>query len=202
MNTIFKESKKLKKTLKIFDVFLLFFVLIIIILFFAINFDGKELKNSYYNISTAQAKKLNIKTDKTKYKKGEEIKIYLENFAENPIKEKKDSSIMVSSSRYLGQNYGVGLIEKKNNNSWIAIEPVWRCEKKCYELCSYEDMIKPEEQKVFVWDQNLINCNYKEKLESREQAREGIYRISSASWNNAENKYSTFYSNEFLISNN
>ena len=200
MNHIFRENKKLKKTLKIFDIFLIFFIINIIFLFFIITFSKEEIKSSYHNIKIAKAEHLSIKTDKLEYKKGEEIKIYLENFATKALKEKQDSLITVSSLRYLGQNYGVALIERKKDNLWIAIEPVWRCEKKCYEQCNYQDIIKPEEQKVFNWDQTLINCDYKEQSETEEDALSGTYRISSASWDNIKNKYSIFYSNEFSIS--
>jgi hypothetical protein len=201
MFDIFEKSEKLKKALKIFDIFLVFFVAIVIVLFFIISL-GKEVRNnSYYKINPAQAEKLNIRTDKKIYKKGENVKIYLENFTPNPLREKIDSEIMVSSIRNLGKNYGVGLIEQKINNNWISIEPVWRCEKKCYEKCNYEDMIKPEEQKIFIWSQDLITCDYKNNLETKLEALNGTYRVSSAAWDDSKNKYSIIYSNEFLIVN-
>jgi len=202
MNSILKESKKLKKTLKIFDIFLIFFVLSVVFLFFIFSFSKKDIKSSYYNIHSTdvvKSKKLNIRIDKKKYSKGEKVKIYLDNFSNKNLKEDDNSFLSVASFRYLGENYGVGLIEKKINNSWIAVEPVWRCENKCYERCNYQDVINSQEQKTFIWNQDLVFCDALNKTEKKEKSSMGTYRVSLAFWDDKTKDYSVLHSDEFII---
>lgn len=152
------------------------------------------------------ASKLSISTNKTKYKFGETVKIVITNSAENPIVEQATSSVNVKSNRFLGRNYGVGLIEKFEDarlpgeqGAWIAVEPVWRCGDSCFSECQYNQSIKPTETRTFSWNQTILICDKFNHTENIQQAEAGKYRISSAIWSHAEKTYKIIRSNEFVI---
>ena len=92
---------------------------------------------------------------------------------------------MVKPDRSLGENYGIGLIEKFEDDKWIAIEPVWRCESdisSCFAECKYDSSFEPSETRVFEWDQTVRFCNIVDRTEKVENAGPGKYKVSSNVW--------------------
>lgn len=157
-------------------------------------------------VKPALAAKLIIATSKAEYKPSETVKIIMTNIAKNSIVEQPDSSVDVMSVRYLGKNYGVGLIEKFVGDSrpdgsadWIAIEPVWRCGDSCFAECKNDYSIKPKEKRVFSWKQTMLICDQSKRTEKIKPAGAGKYRISSAIWLDAKQAHKIIHSNEFII---
>ena len=100
---------------------------------------------------------------------------------------------------YLGENYGVGMIEKYSNGKWLAIEPVWRCDNECYLGCNVNRQLDPEEARTFYWAQTVVLCYGHQKEEELQSAGPGDYRISSVVFDQELNMYKTIYSDEFVI---
>jgi hypothetical protein len=190
-----KNNKKLFNILFITSIFLVLGGFILFEWKFFKGFNNKVL------IYPTSAAKLIINTDKNEYQLGEAVNINITNSAQNPIVEQTTSSIDIVSKRFLGNNYGVAIIEKLENGIWVAVEPVWRCDAPCYEKCKYGHTIKPGEKNSFIWPQKIIICdilNHEEKIESVES---GQYRISSAVWSNEKKIHEIIHSNEFKIKN-
>jgi hypothetical protein len=179
----------------------IFFLISISLFILLIFFGWRLLQGHNYKplVNPISASKLIISTDKSEYKSSEPVKIIITNSAKNPVVQQATSSISVTSNRFLGKNYGVGLIEKWENSIWVAIEPVWRCGSSCFTECKYDRAIKPGERSVFVWPQTILICNMFNHSEEVRQAEAGKYRVTSAIWSDEEQKYKIIHSNEFIL---
>ncbi len=149
-----------------------------------------------------------ITTDKTEYEQGEMVKIVIINGLNSPIVPEAILPDKAKSIKFLGENYGIGMIERFENGVWIGIEPVWRCGNSCfkeYKECKYEHSFEPAEKRVFEWNQTMLICDAVNITERVEYVGAGKYRISSiflhtsAVWLDEEKTRTTFYSNEFTI---
>lgn len=148
------------------------------------------------------AQKLSIATDKTEYGTGKTVAIAVANNTKNTVVQQAISSAgaeAVMVKKFLGENYGIGLIEKFSGGSWTVVEPVWRCGGSCFAECKSDISIAADEVKIFKWNQKIIHCERSGKQETAEEVGPGRYRISSAVWDDAEEKNKIIYSNEFLI---
>ena len=144
-------------------------------------------------------KGVTITTDKTEYEQGDRVKIIVTNNLDYLVTPGVGN---LRPDRFLGENYGIGLIEKFEDDKWVAIEPVWRCESEfssCFTECLYEYSFRPGETRVFEWDQTVRICNKLERTEKIENAGAGKYRVASSIWFTKERTYKTIYSNEFTI---
>lgn len=155
---------------------------------------------------TAQAAKINIFTNKAEYQQGEEVKMIISNYANNTIIQETITNTGIEAADNSGESYGIGLIEQyieaslpDGQGGWVAVEPVWRCNKSCFEPCKDEHEIKSGKKKVFSWDQTVLVCDYENSREETIKAKPGRYRISSGFWNEAEQRNEVIYSNEFII---
>jgi len=180
------------KKLLISILIILFVIVLIALLIFVKPKQVSEIK-------PVSAAKLIITTDKTEYKREEIVKIIITSSSEYPVVQQTFSSSEVKYSRYLGDNYGIGLIEKFVAGEWVAIEPVWRCSNSCFAECKSDHSIEPGKSGVFEWRQTVLNCDSQNRIEEVESAGPGRYRISSGFWNEDERKNEVIYSNEFVI---
>jgi hypothetical protein len=140
-----------------------------------------------------------ITTDKQEYEQGEEVKVTIINGLEYPIVLQPILPDKLKSIKFLGENYGIGLIEKFDKETWVGIEPVWRCENSCFAECKYKHSFEPGEKRVFEWNQKILICDKIDRTEKVKDAEAGRYRISSAVWLDEEQNYKMIYSNEFTI---
>ncbi len=176
------------------------FVFIFLLILLVFLEWGLLRKRNYESlVKPISASKLNISTDKCEYKLSEPVKIYITNSAKNPVVQQATSSINIKSKRFLGNNYGVGLIEKWEDGAWMAVEPVWRCGGSCFTECKYSQPIQPGEKSGFIWPQTILICDIFNHSEEVRQAEAGKYRATSAVWSDMERKYKIIYSNEFII---
>lgn len=144
-----------------------------------------------------EKKEVTITTDKTKYEQGETVKTTITNNLDYSVT--PSAANLVKADRSLGENYGIGLIEKFEDDKWVAIEPVWRCENSCFVECRYMSSFEPSETRVFEWEQTVRICNIIDRTEKVENAGPGKYRVSSNIWFIKEKNYKIIYSNEFTI---
>jgi hypothetical protein len=143
---------------------------------------------------------LKILTDKKIYQAGMPIGITITNNTFKPMIQNASSTVLINSNRYLGRNIGVGLIEKKEGDVWVAVESLWRCLGDCNKECETPPSIRSNENKEFIWDQQLTICSIENGTMEKERATPGVYRISI--WRLGNNNVSEIdYSNEFKILN-
>jgi len=140
-----------------------------------------------------------IKTDKDKYAPGELVKISYSNQALKAIAEASSTGLSIDSYRFLGNNYGVGLIEKFIEGKWLAIEPVWRCNLDCFSPCREERRIPQAAQKVFYWKQTMLVCSNLGEKDQVVNVEPGLYRVVSAVWDEKLRDYKMIHSNQFDI---
>lgn len=143
--------------------------------------------------------KLLISTNKTGYKPGEIVKISFTNVTNNPIKQQIIPLTRIALTKFLGESYGVGIIEKYEQNNWEAVEPIWRCENSCFKRCLNDQSIKKGRFKVFEWDQTVYICDQVNRTEIVESARLGKYRVFTPVWYDEKQTHKIVYSNEFII---
>lgn len=142
---------------------------------------------------------LSIETDKQRYQAGETVEIVFVNNGGSYLEESEASSTYPSLPNFSGNNYGVGFVENYRNGSWVSVEPVWRCNDSCTEKCDFNQLIKPETEKIFKWRQTILTCQGFDKVAEISQAKAGKYRISTEVWSDELNAIRTVYSNEFII---
>jgi hypothetical protein len=147
----------------------------------------------------ASAGPLIIQTDKNKYSQGEIVKISYSNQAFTAMAEATSTELSIESSRFLGNNYGVGLIEQYFNGQWLAIEPVWRCSLDCFSPCREDRKIPSSSMKTFYWKQTKLVCPGSGDEAITVNVDPGRYRIVSAAWDSGVNDYKMIYSNQFEI---
>jgi len=157
------------------------------------NQSGPNLK-----INSVQAASMAIKTDKLNYIQGEEVVVTVINASSKPIRENDEEAVTVNGAPNLGKNYGVALIEKYDNGGWLAIEPLWRCDAPCDELCPEIQAIKSGEIKIFTWDQTRKLCQGDGVDIKIANAGAGRYRVTSAILN-LSGAYKMIHSKEFVI---
>lgn len=186
----------MKKAKVIFNILFAVFTALIVVVFVFVEMMSHD---DIDVIKYVNAAKLIINTDKDEYVLGEAIKITMVNSSDNPLIQEDDSSIEVTSDRILGGIYGVGLIEKKRQGEWLAIEPVWRCNNSCYSICSENDFISLKGKEDFVWNQRKLVCDQSRETEKYVESGVGEYRISSAVKNKRTGNYEIVYSNIFKI---
>ncbi|MCK4554021.1 hypothetical protein KAU19_03590 [Candidatus Parcubacteria bacterium] len=180
------------KKLLISVLVILFAIVLIVLLIFVNPKQVSEIK-------PVSAEKLTIATDKIEYKQGETVKIIITSSSKYPVVQQTFSLSEAKYAKYLGDNYGIGLIEKFTDSEWAVIEPVWRCDNSCFAECKYDHSIGPGKSRVFEWQQTILNCDSQNRSEEIENAGTGRYRISSGFWNEQEQKNEVIYSNEFVI---
>ncbi|MCK5212169.1 hypothetical protein KAJ89_05705 [Candidatus Parcubacteria bacterium] len=131
-------------------------------------------------LNSAQASSMSIKTNKSSYASGETVIVTIINSGVKSMIENEAEEITVKGAPNLGKNYGVALIEKYNEDGWLAIEALWRCDSACIYPCTETQAIKPGEIKVFIWDQTRKLCQGDGVDIETVNAGAGRYRISSA----------------------
>ncbi len=141
-----------------------------------------------------------IRTDKQMYNPGEPVNISIRSGYGKQIRNNTDSGLTIYGDPRMGRNYGVALIEYYAGGSWQAIEPVWRCDSKCFESCREGPDMNPGETRTFVWDQSRHICDLASGEMESLGVEAGRYRVSSAAWNGAKNSYEIIHSNDFAIS--
>ena len=171
---------------------ILFAIVLIALLIFVKPKQVSEIK-------PVSAEKLIIATDKIEYKQGETVKISITSSSKYLVVQQTFSSSEAKYTKYLGDNYGIGLIEKFTDGEWVAIEPVWRCDNSCFTECKYDHSIEPGKSRVFEWRQTILNCDSQNRSEEVENAGIGRYRISSGFWDEVKQKNNMIYSNVFVI---
>lgn len=156
------------------------------------------------NINTLAKSKTNknnlkISTDKNIYTANENVLVTFNNFGKEKIAQNKNSSLVVKCRPDMGSNYELAFIEHKNENGWVAIEPVSRCSNDCNKACLGNHEIKAKDKTSFVWSQTVLKCT-EEGKPSTSRAPLGVYRVSSATWDDSTNSFVEVYSNVFKIS--
>jgi len=184
---------------KYYSIIIVIVVALITLLNLVIFLFNTSFKDVNYSVKSAKAAKILINTDKMEYFSGETVEIIIINSADRVIVEQEKAPIIANYERNLGKNFGVGVIEKHVNNSWLVVEAIWRCDSPCYKECKYEDYIKPTESKIFKWDQKLIICDILNHNEETLDAGIGKYRVSTAMYGEGKKEYIIFHSNEFII---
>lgn len=149
-------------------------------------------------VSIEKTKTLRLSTDKSIYQSGEPVIINFENKSTKPMIQNPLSFMYIRSNRYLGENFAVGVIEKKEDNGWFAVEPLWRCAGSCNEICSDIPPIRPNETRDFIWDQFMVICDQENGLFETEFSGSGVYRIKSG-LENENGESENIFSNEFKI---
>lgn len=172
----------------------LFFIFLFIfhtVFLCSVNFLAKENRvckdtnvlkdiNIFKKESVIKDGDLEIATNKTEYKQGEEVKVILKNNLGQEIFLYGISAVTNTPNYYY---------EKKDSDEMIETDV--RLDINCEYLkeCRHIMSIMPKEEKEFIWDQKDDHGN---------QAKEGIYKLSATLgvWN----KSALIYSNEFTIS--
>ncbi len=180
------------KKLLISILVILFAIILIALLIFVNPKQVSEIK-------PVSAEKLIITTDKIEYKQGETVKIIITSSSKYPVVQQTFSSFEAKYAKYLGENYGIGLIEKFVQREWVVIEPVWRCDNSCFAECKYDHSIEPGQSRIFEWQQTILNCDSQNRIEEVENAGTGRYKISSGFWDEVKQKNNMIYSNVFVI---
>src|SRR3989339_1675922 len=129
--------------------------------------------------------RLRITTDKVLYRPGEPVLITINNAASSSVRQQPGNLVRgkVTTRKYFGRNYGVGLIEKFVNNMWLAAEPILRCGQSCFTKCEDGDIsIGATKENDYSWDQSLFVCDYAKKAESTVWCGPGRYRVTAAVW--------------------
>jgi hypothetical protein len=179
--------------------FLIAVSLFVMFLFFYIEY------NFYFDIRKdlgAKNKELKIAltTNKGIYAPDEPIQIIIHNYSPGGFVQNFSAPDLYIKSRHdFGKNYGVGLIERKDRDVWIAVEPIWRCNKPCFEKCDAYSEIDSRAARTYEWNQKIIKCDSKLAEESIIQAETGTYRAVIIVWNQRNNNYDQIYSNSFTI---
>ena len=182
---------------------LIIIVIVIVFLDLAVYavYKGLNQATPSLKVNSAQASTMSIKTNKLSYASNEVVVVTIINSGIKPIVETRhassDDEITVKGAPNLGKNYGVALIEKYNEDGWLAIEPLWRCDSSCTEPCAEPQVIKPGETKVFSWSQERRFCRQGDENMKHEVAGPGRYRIASAVMNGQG--YKIIRSEEFVI---
>jgi hypothetical protein len=181
------------------DIFLISIALLIMFLFFYIEF------NFYFNLKKdrgdlGKEMKLLLETDKDIYSADESVKIIIKNMSVSSFSETGGlSGIPIDSRKNLGNNYAIGLIEKNDDNKWVAVEPIWRCGGKCSEACNNNATLKAYESKIFIWDKKMVDCGDGSEKDPIIDAGNGIYRATIAAWNKDLNNFELIHSKSFSL---
>ena len=187
---------------KIFSHVIPISILVLVGLIFGIVFM-RVLKpigtKTYFGTKTASASKLTLATDKDEYSQGEIVAIFLTNNSSYPMRQQTDLPVDYSIGRYLGESFGVGLIERLEKGDWVVVEPVWRCDNSCFKECLFNQSIKEGETKTFKWNQEVHICDKMNNSEIVEHAESGTYRVFTPVWNEDEQAHKLVYSEEFTI---
>jgi len=180
--------------------FVLMFVLMILLIVVKLEDIDQDKNIRIANNGFIKNKEnLKISTNKNIYLEKEDVIIVFENLGNNKIAQNRNSSLVTKCRSNMGHNYELAFIEYKNNNDWVAIEPVGRCSDNCNETCSGNKEIKSKNRTLITWTQTIVQCD-KEKT-SISMAPSGSYRISSAAWDKNTSSYIRIHSNIFKISN-
>jgi len=190
---------RFEKAGKYYSIIIVIVVSLITLLNLVVFLYGTSFKDVNYSVKSVSAAKMLINTDKIEYFSGETVEIKIINSADRVIVEQKKAPIIANYERNLGKNFGVGVIEKYVNNSWLVVEAIWRCNSSCYEECIYGDYIKPTESKTFNWNQKLTICDMLNHNEETLDTGAGKYRVSVAMYDDSKRKHIIFHSNEFII---
>jgi hypothetical protein len=192
-----------KKSTDRLDIFLISAALLTISAFFYVQYCFFADVNNAKNATVARTKgsELLLETDKVKYSSNEPVRIAIKNISVKSFSEAgNDDSVPIESRQNLGNNYAIGMIEKNENNKWIAVEPIWRCEERCFDSCGLDldSVIKAYESKIFVWDQKLLNCGH-DIEEEVVRAESGIYRATIAARKENSDQYELIHSKVFSL---
>ncbi|MCK4729692.1 MAG: hypothetical protein KAT28_00085 [Candidatus Aenigmarchaeota archaeon] len=177
-----------------------------------VNMNGKcyaavDVKSGETNCTKCDDVKLfppfgevTITTDKTEYEQGETVEITIMNSLDFPIIPQAILPDKTKYIKFLGENYGIGFIERFEEGTWIGVEPIWRCGNSCFVECNYKHLFEPGEKRVFEWNQTILICDKVNRTEKVKVVGAGKYRIGSAVWLGQDAEiYKTIYSNEFTI---
>lgn len=203
LRKLFKKENQAKQVVLVFGFVILSLLVLNLVVYFL--WLGERPLSIGVNITSDKKAvikdNLLVETDKSEYEIGEMIKITFKNLDGNQFSEAdKRVAPVVETNRYLGRNYGVGLIEKQDyNGSWYAVEPVWRCDNECYRDCNMSRSLNPAEERTFYWPQTVVICHGLTKEEEVRGVYPGRYRVSSAIYNEAEKRNRFIRSNEFVI---
>ena len=187
------------KLRKYYSIIIIIAISLLTLLNLAVFLYSRTFNLINYQAKSVLAAKMTINTDKTVYEAGETVEIEIINSATKTIAEENRAPIIANYERNLGKNFGVGVIEKYENNLWLVVEAIWRCNSPCYEECKYKDHIGPTESKIFSWSQELIMCDELKKKEEVKEAGAGKYRVSAAVYDENQKMHIIFHSNEFII---
>ena len=189
-----------KVTIVYFSLMTLSMLLLMILLIIVTLLDISNGKNYKIANKTYEGDVLKISTDKDIYTNAEKILITFENLGDNRIIQDNHSTLNVKCRRDIGSNYELAFIEQKQDNDWIAIEPVKRCSDNCNVICESDKKINSKSKVSFSWGQTILRCTDNNNS-STVKAGTGIYRVSSAIWDKEESSFIKISSNTFTISN-
>jgi hypothetical protein len=191
-----EEGPKFKRALRIFDFLFVLVIVCIVAIFFSAVLGYKEPIE--HKMHEAQASGLNIYTDKQVYKAGESVKVKMANYSSRTMSEQFEPALEIQARKDFGKNYGVAMIEKKVDNAWLAVEPLWRCSGDCRQACDEKKSLDPKITNIFLWDQNFNYCNSTGEI-TIQSAGFGEYRISAANIVDFSLEPTIIYSNIFII---
>ena len=183
-----------------FSLMALLMLLLMILLIIVSLVDISDNRNIKIVNKINRDEVLKISTNKDVYTKAEDVLITFENLGDHQIVQDNHSTLNVKCRRDIGRNYELAFIEQKQNNDWIAIEPVKRCSDDCSIICESDKKVNFKSKVSFSWRQTILRCTDHNDA-STVKANTGIYRVSSAIWNKEKSLFEKVSSNTFTISN-